>query len=629
MTTETYHISEGQFLGNIEPFKSQGLPTNSIIHKKLTGCGATTLELEYPRNSIIIEPNVPVIVGKCKKMNKNKRKNKVVQAVHNGKDVDDIKYYLENRNGYKKILTTPEGFWKVAEAIGDSMYTDYFLLFDECEKAIQEIDFRDGIIDPIDAFFHFDNKAFVSATPIIPSDPRFSTFKHIVIEPDYDFKDDITVCMTNNIVFHLRQMFDHYETSVEDQGRKLFIFFKSTSRIRNIIINSLKLNDYAVYCSEDSAKELHRNGIHNAYDEINDKFSKYNFLTSRFFSAVDIDYKKYKCDPIVIMVSDVVSVGHSIIDPVTEAIQICGRFRNPEKEDEEQGKITVLKDIYHVANYKPKLTSFSEIEVRAILKDKKKLHDFISNFKPNSDIEYINTFIDEILKINGFSYFLREKDGQLNHFMVDNFVNEERVKGYFQTGKSLQKQYGLSEHFNIDESSRYFKYELTDEQLLEFTDRASAVKLNQFVSERVKYILDSNADNISKSLNMAMLRHFYSAQMRVLDQYGLDNAASLDYSIDRILEQVDQAKGLSKLLPIIKFIQRHFEKRGYTSIEIEAILTRGLAETGLKGIKPDVKLLRNACLLSERKNVEKDINGTWLKGYEVFGFLQNLDMDSK
>ena len=37
---------------------------NTILHKTICGIGATTLELNCLRHSIIIEPNVPVIKGK-------------------------------------------------------------------------------------------------------------------------------------------------------------------------------------------------------------------------------------------------------------------------------------------------------------------------------------------------------------------------------------------------------------------------------------------------------------------------------------------------------------------------------------------------------------------------------------
>jgi len=616
MITETHWLPEGQFLDKLEPFASKGLPTNSIIYKKVTGCGATTLEIEFPRNSIIIEPNLPVIKGKCKKINKGARKHKVILGVYEGINVTDIKYYIENKMGYKKILTTPEGFHKVYEAIGETIFQDYFLLFDECEKAIQDVDFRNNIIDPIDAFFLFDKKAFVSATPIMPSDPRFNEFDIVQIEPDYDFVLGIQVAITNNVVYQLKVLFDKYQETQSDGNRKYFIFFKSTSRIKNII-KGLELEDYAVYCSEKSEKEL-RSKLDKVYDSIGVEFAKYNFLTSRFFYAVDFFYLVYNCDPIIIMVSDVMAVEHSTIDPHTEAIQICGRFRKPE-----DNAIVVKKDVHHISNYNTTLTSYNETQINAILQDKKQVHEFIIKYKPKSDIDYFNKFIEEILELNGFNCFLKKGETKLNHFMVDNFVNTEKVKGYYGSSKSLIDQYKLTEHFSVSADSKYYHHILTDQELIKFNDQTSTEDVNEFVSQSVKNIVE-NVNPAWARFNFQMLRMLYPKQMAIIDSYGIKNAATLDYNIEKIQKEQNEAKGLSTLLPVIRYIQRSFEKRKYTSEEIESILTKGIKETGMSKLKPNVQLLRNAALLSERCNVAKDALGNWKKGYEIIDFIHNF-----
>lgn len=43
------------------------------------------------------------------------------------------------------------------------VYEDYFLLFDECEKAIQDVGYRGDIYLPVEDFFKFNGKAMVSA----------------------------------------------------------------------------------------------------------------------------------------------------------------------------------------------------------------------------------------------------------------------------------------------------------------------------------------------------------------------------------------------------------------------------------------------------------------------------------
>ncbi len=618
MIKESYKLPMGKFLAQIEPFKRYGLPESSIMHKKIPGCGATTLELLFPRDSIIIEPNKPVIIGKCLKYNGKKRKHKVILGVYEGIESEDIKRYVENRKGHKKILTTPEGFKKIKEALGEAIYTHYFILFDECEKAIQDIDFRGEIVNPIDEFFKFDKKAFVSATPIIPSDPRFANFKLVTIEPDYDFKEEICVLTTNNVAYQLKLLLDALEASKQLNDRKCFIFLKATGRTRRLI-NRLGIEEHAsVFCSEKSAKELRINGIDNVYNAINNKFTKFNFLTNRFFSAVDIDYEMYACNPIIIMISDVIAVAHTVIDSETEAIQICGRFRKPDDSD-----VVVTKDIYHISNYNSKFTSFNEEEVHVILEDKKRLHDFVMKFKPKSDMVYMNAFTDEILELNGFNPFLR--GGALNHFMVDNFIYKERVKGHYQTSSSLLKKYQESEHFKVTESSTFYRYELTDEQMADMTEKTKSLTIDEFVGNRVKVIMETIPDPVIQSINIASLRFSYPESMRVIDSYGLKNADKLDYDISRIKQKQEDAKGLKKLLPIIAFIKREFKvDQSYTSQEIEAILTRGIAETGLTDLKPNVQLLRNAAQLSDRINIRKDEKGNWVKGYKILWFLHGF-----
>ena len=55
----------GQFIEDIYP---DGLPSDMIINKVVTGIGATTCEINSYRHSIIVVPNLPVIKNKMKKI---------------------------------------------------------------------------------------------------------------------------------------------------------------------------------------------------------------------------------------------------------------------------------------------------------------------------------------------------------------------------------------------------------------------------------------------------------------------------------------------------------------------------------------------------------------------------------
>ena len=98
MTTEILTIDKGQCLTDVLP----AIPANTIFDKTITGCGATHSEIvNAARHSIIIEPNIPVILGK-------KAEHPFLFAVYEGITKEDVKAYLAGEHdGYRKIITTP------------------------------------------------------------------------------------------------------------------------------------------------------------------------------------------------------------------------------------------------------------------------------------------------------------------------------------------------------------------------------------------------------------------------------------------------------------------------------------------------------------------------------------------
>ena len=170
MERKAVSISKGQHLSDVYPT----IETNTILCKKLTGLGATYSEITAQHNSIIVVPNLPAITGKCA-IHKSDNLFGVKQRI----TTDDVVKYLEDtlaKKKFIKLIVTPESFYKVKNAFTEvdmNMYVNCFLLLDECHKLIKDRDYRADIVLPIEDFFKFDEKALVSATPIIPSDPRF------------------------------------------------------------------------------------------------------------------------------------------------------------------------------------------------------------------------------------------------------------------------------------------------------------------------------------------------------------------------------------------------------------------------------------------------------------------------
>lgn len=128
MEVEPLELHQGEWLRDaFERAGERFIPSNVILDKTITGIGATSMELESGRDSIILEPTVPVIEMKAR--------NNPFLAVYEGCKWENVKSYLSN-NGIspKKLLSTPESFWKIKKAcqeLGRDMYGSFFCLFDE------------------------------------------------------------------------------------------------------------------------------------------------------------------------------------------------------------------------------------------------------------------------------------------------------------------------------------------------------------------------------------------------------------------------------------------------------------------------------------------------------------------
>lgn len=406
------------------------IPTNTILDKTLTGLGATHSEIHSKRNSIIIEPNVPVILGKL-------NDNDNLEAVYEKCTPYSIKQYLKMDIPYKKIITTPESFHKIRKAameLNINIYKDYFCLFDECEKLTQDIEYRRKISQPIYDFFKFEQKAFVSATPLKMSHPEFERqgFQQIQIVLDYDYKKDLELVVTNSYYKRLRIVLDNLKDS-----KHICIFFNVTDGIADLIDN-LGATDYKVFCSQQSVNKLKKRGIVNAYSQIDYPLAKYNFFTCRFYSALDIRIGRYKPD--ILMLTDLRTAQWTMIDPFTEAIQIQGRFRRKGNDDVTYNSLT------HVTTINPNIHVRSDEEIR------NRIEQFITNYNLLKEQQETDEFKQEaILEDMGKLKYqdLIDERGEINPFSIDNLYNEERVRAYYQSADRLYQAYLATGFFNI------------------------------------------------------------------------------------------------------------------------------------------------------------------------------------
>lgn len=135
------------------------LPSKCLFNKGITGCGGTTLEIESKRNSIILVPNINLVLNKCAVY-----KNLI--GVYGDVSEAELSDALQSRVRYKKIMGTYDSLPKILNVLGDSAY-NYFLLIDEYHILFNSYSFRYKPIKFIlDTYTKFKDYCFMTATPL-------------------------------------------------------------------------------------------------------------------------------------------------------------------------------------------------------------------------------------------------------------------------------------------------------------------------------------------------------------------------------------------------------------------------------------------------------------------------------
>ena len=564
MNTQIIQINKNengkiQYLTEVLPM----IPANTILYKTLTGLGATYGELKADRNSIIIEPNVPVIVGKC---NDPKHKGDNLFGVYEGVYTEDVIKYLEKSADKKtKILTTPESFHKVKDAfelMDMDIYSTCFLLFDECHKIVKDADYRSDITLPFNDFFLFNEKALVSATPISFSDPRFESqkFQTIKIEPTFEYKLPIKLIHTNNVLEQLKRELDKLDTTI-------CFFINSTDMIHSFIKQLDIENESTVFCAKKSVEKLKSKKFKQAFEQWSkSQMKKYNFFTSRFYNALDIELE---IKPTVIMISEVYFSEYSMIDPHTDAIQAIGRFRNG------------VNSVYHIFNTNPNLPVRTKEEVDIYLQVSKEVYNKIKTFYNCATSEEARNAYREALKVLPFNKML-DKEGRENFFAIDNYVDEALLKSSYNEKEELIASYRCNPLFDLDVESAYFPF--GDFERLKKESKYASLKDKR--KEVVHQLELLKGDDETE-----MIRN-YKNELRQADPFiyeaykeiGKEMIESLDYSVKRIKEAMilKQYREKTEGTEFIQLIKNSFKVgQRYTKKYIKEELTRIYALTGV------------------------------------------------
>lgn len=607
MIEKSIYIKNGQRLSDVYSI----IEPNTILCKFLTGIGATHLEITASRHSILIEPNIPPIKGKCANPQyKSYNLFGVIQKV----SIDDVSNYLDKTlrsKKYIKILTTPESFSKVKAAFEDcgiDLYSTCFLLMDECHKFIQDVDYRENITLPVDDFFCFNDKAFVSATPIIPSDPRFEeqrfTFVNVVpnyikgrpLTEVYHFPDKateslykdmtttvgmpltelnherlkVTQVYTNNVLEAVKKWIKIKENKdeVNATSHPFCFFINSTNIIHQLIVKLGILDRSTVFCAEKSVKKLQESGFKNAFEDWSvEHINTYMFFTSRFFTALDIEMD---VAPHLVFVSAPLIANSTMIDPVTDVRQAIGRFRNG------------IADAAHIANVSKDAFPDRNInEIKEYITAMRGAYDTINTLYKDATNEIVKEAYKSALDALPYNRFIR--NGQKDYFAIDNYIHQEIVRSCYHSQANLSDRYAAAGCFETCWTEKfYFQYDDSDRLSLHQEGKSKRAIRMGIVAILDK--LSKEEDSEAKKSQIAELRQKDAFIVDAYTLIGKEEIEQCKYYPKRIREAIILRK--KNGTEVVQLIKNSFiVNQRYTLKQIKNELNRIYTFLNIQGEK--------------------------------------------
>ena len=510
-----------------------------------------------------------------------------MKGVYEDVTVSDVVNYLKENRQYK-IMTTPESFGKVNTACkrcGLNIYSDFFLLDDECHQLVKDVDFRGDIVLPMDDFFLFEHKALVSATPIKFSDPRFKGFNTIEVCADYDYQQEITITHTFSIVGAFKDYLQNHDGTI-------CIFFNSVEGIISLIKQLKILNDTTVYCAPKSRTKLKSDyGYTNAYHEWSaSTMKKYNFFTARFYTAFDLelDHK-----PDLLMITDPHLSPYTMFDVDTDCIQICGRFRYG---------ISSATHIYRtdeeiIAKTKEQL----EWEITA--------HEFayqtVQTLYKSADSKESRYAFGGALETLPFRKYLYP-DLTKNWFAIDNAINEALVESKYKFQGQLDFWYEDC-HFFIP-TFNHIPYDKNDEKLKKVKAARSVKDRRRRMVELLSECEAPYSENDYDFVNR--IRQIDPIIVEAFEGLTKEEIEKCKYSPKKLKEAIimKQRKG-NKVVRIIK--NSFKEGHTYTYKYIEKELTRIFNRVKIHPEKPISHKMLNDYYRTEKRRDSKN------RGYKI------------
>ena len=603
-----------------------------LIKKNRTGIGATTLELNSPRNSIVVVPTRALAYGKAAS-SKIEGESDKYRVLYVGGDITGFivpeisDYLMDSSIHYKKFIVVADSLPRLLHIIGKEHYKDYFLMIDEIDSYQYDCSYRPNMENVMDYYFQFpiSHRCLVSATI-----GEFSN-KDITEEPVINVKFDNTQSRNINLIhtdkaeFRLKKLIEEIATANPDE--KILIAYNSVkgcATIINSLDESLK-SECAILCSSKNEE------ITEYYSDIvEDRLPKrITFMTCTYFVGVDITERFHLITAIN------VSKPYTILS-TDKLQQIAGRCRHPE------GLLSEAI-IYTTKNNNEIPTDLQE----QVLKDAEALATFgnlyskLKNKFPKSYYFTDDLIEKDFIETTAKRYFgsspvklIRKNSDRIfvpSYFNIDFVrIQADLLSRLYSTPNNLIN--ALKSEGHTVEVNNYIENEdipfdirmQTDEDfqeaaMLQREDLIAGLQEEKTIEAREGLARNLMTQRCSRQ-NSLFLEHFIELQKYVPFDLLIEKLGEYDNNVDyNSFYNYIIFWALEDIHPLKVTIQKLFPIKGlFTGPQLTEkfnIIYNGLLKNPSLTSKQAIPLIKNFCTLSERTSMR--INGKPVGAYRI------------
>lgn len=493
---------------------------HGIFDKRITGIGATTLEIKAKRHSIIVMPTKRLAYNKHKANEGTIYIGSFIEGLKNSSQ-DIQKYTLDTSIEYKKYIVVADSLGALISELQSTrlfpdIYREVFLMVDEIDQMQEDSSFRTTLEGVIDYYFrfHYKQRVLVSATVQPFSNPKLQKECRFEVDSIISKSDSEKVQLYSNreckliTTNHIPKALIDYLSHIPKE-EKVLIAFNAVREAYDIIqhlTDDLK-EECAILCSDSR-----ENDVKNYFNRLIDNKlpSRINFMTSAYFSGIDIYDSYHLCT--------INNANNSIqLISIVDFIQIYGRCREPYKVLSDtiifkkfEARKKAPKDVDSKKNSsstKKKLPNKRYIHSELLKKADKLIELFQAMNQISANDKVIATYFEQIkekiaLESMGFIY-----NNRLT--LIRKNIDNDYVPAYFAIDYLLSRYDSYNNYRSTNDFKKYLNtinIDIVESKLLTFKNisdnynkKLTRKELQQQDEKYIQEIIDiinSNKDNV-------------------------------------------------------------------------------------------------------------------------------------